>query len=86
MQQQPYIIAIREAFLLKKENEEKAKEEAPVKLYFFGSRGKRSCIPIKLFEIEGFLDWIGDYKKEIFDKILSINDIQNLLDEFNNIP
>ena len=85
MDQDPAILAIHEEFRLKKENEAKAKEAAQVKFYYFGSRGKRSCIPIKLLEINGFLDWIEKYKIDILDKILYVNDIQNLLDEFNNI-
>ena len=82
----PEMLAIREEFRVEKEKKAKAEEAARVKFYYFGSRGKRSCIPIKLLEINGFLDWIEKYKIDILDKILYVNDIQNLLDEFNNIP
>ena len=84
--QDPLIIQLREKFRVEKEKNAKAEEAARVKFYYFGSRGKRSCFPIKLLEINGFIDWIEKYKIDILDKILYVNDIQNLLDEFNNIP
>jgi hypothetical protein len=81
----PDILAIRQKFRLEKENKAKAEEASRVKFYYFGSRGKRSCIPTKLLEIKGFIDWIERDKIEILDKILYKNDIENLLYEFNNI-
>ena len=87
MEIDPDILAIREQFRLEKENRMKA-EEAQMKpknkFYYFGSKGKESCVPIKLFMINGFMDWFKNTKNDFLDKILYENDIQNLIDEFNS--
>ena len=87
MENDPSIQAIREQFRLEKENQikaEQAEKEPEIKYYYFGSKGKESCNPIKLFMINGFMDWFSKTKNHIIGKILYENDIQNLIDEFNS--
>jgi hypothetical protein len=88
MEIDPDILAIREKFRLEKENRMKAEEaemKPEIKYYYFGSPGKKSRVPMKLFMINGFMNWFEKTKKnDILDKILFENDIQNLIDEFNS--
>jgi hypothetical protein len=87
MQNNPDIIAIRKHFQQEKENKMRADElEKPpkIKIYLFGSIGKNNIIPMKLFLINGFMDWFYKNKKDLLDIYISENDIQNLIDEFNN--
>ena len=86
MENNPVLLAIREEFRLKKENEKKAQAEKPkIKYYCFGSDGKRSILPANIYSIVGFLDWITENKKHIHDKILFENDMQNLIEEFYSL-
>ena len=82
------ILAIRQELQLEKENKMKMEQLEKLqenKIYLFGSPGKRNIIPIKLFLMNGFMDWFYKNKKDILDIYISENTMQNIIDEFNSI-